>query len=545
MTDSFLTRVKRFHGTSRELLLDGLAGVIAATLDLRDYLARHAHLPNLRREGVMAVTAGVAVLMAMGFSFVTLQSAQSSLLPTDTDAPQLAVALTPPSSTAPVARETETAATKTDSATEPQIASLAAPRTEASADAIAGTPPDNAPLALPDTGSDVTLETDEARLPVETTVTVAKGDTFGRILEKANIVREDRVQAFTALRKVFDPRDLRAGQKLTLVHEAPQDDATPVSLQAISFSPAPAKTIRVERSSDAEGFAAKKEEAEQHRMLVRARGAIESSLSQAAADGGIPAQVMAEFIFAYSFDVDFQRDIRKGDSFELMYEMFQTEDGTVVRYGRVLFAAMTLSGDEKAMYRFTNDLGFTDYYDAKGRSVRKALMRTPINGARITSGFGKRKHPILGYSKMHKGIDFGAVTGTPILAAGNGVVERARWVNGYGKYVRIRHNGTYSTAYAHMSAWAKGVKEGTRVKQGQVIGYVGTTGRSTGPHLHFEILKNGVQVNPLKVRLPSGTALAGKELKTFESQRQRVDTQLAALAPSGEPVRATEVASAK
>jgi murein DD-endopeptidase MepM/ murein hydrolase activator NlpD len=187
-----------------------------------------------------------------------------------------------------------------------------------------------------------------------------------------------------------------------------------------------------------------------------------------------------------------------------------------------------LSGKTITLYRFkTNDDGITDYYDEKGQSVRKSLMRTPIDGARLTSGFGKRKHPVLGYTKMHRGVDFGARTGTPIMAAGNGVVEFAARNGGYGNYVRIRHNNSYKTAYAHMSKYGKGIRKGTQVKQGQIIGYVGTTGRSTGPHLHYEVHKNGTQINPLSVKLPAGRKLEGKMLTAFNATKENIRREVA------------------
>jgi murein DD-endopeptidase MepM/ murein hydrolase activator NlpD len=263
------------------------------------------------------------------------------------------------------------------------------------------------------------------------------------------------------------------------------------------------------------------------RHLVRAEGKIESSLYKAAIDVGIPASILGALINVFAFDIDFQREIRKGDRFAAMFESLQNKDGRVVDHGEVLLAEMTVQGKLRRFYRFKDKNGFVDYYDEKGRSVRKALLRTPIDGARISSGFGKRRHPVLGYSKMHKGTDFAARRGTPIYAAGDGVIEFSGRNGSFGNYVRIRHNDTYKTAYAHMSRIDKRARKGKRIRQRQIIGYVGTTGRSTGPHLHFEVLKKNRQVNPLSVKLPTGKTLAGKDLKRFKTARSHIENQYA------------------
>ncbi|TFG47962.1 MAG: M23 family metallopeptidase, partial [Gemmatimonadales bacterium] len=236
-----------------------------------------------------------------------------------------------------------------------------------------------------------------------------------------------------------------------------------------------------------------------------------------------PNPVLIELIRIFSFDVDFQRDIQPGDRFEVLYDALLETDGSLAKTGEVLYAALTLSGQRLELYGFTPKSGFADFFDTKGQSVRKTLMRTPIDGARLSSGFGMRKHPILRYTRMHRGTDFAAPSGTPIYAAGDGTVEIAGRKGAYGKYVRLRHNSTYQTAYAHMSRFAKGTRSGARVRQGQVIGYVGTTGRSTGPHLHYEVLVNGKQVNPSKIKLASGEKLKGADLAAFEFRRAEID----------------------
>ena len=253
-----------------------------------------------------------------------------------------------------------------------------------------------------------------------------------------------------------------------------------------------------------------------NRELRRASGIIQNSLYKTAEAMGLPTEVLIKLIRIFSYDVDFQRDIRKGDEFEALYEVYTDEDGEMVKGSALLYASMTLSGTKLPLFKYALTDGFTDYFDEDGQSARKALMRTPIDGARLTSSYGKRKHPTLGYSKMHRGVDFGAPKGTPVFAAGDGIIEEATRNGAYGKYVRLRHGTKYQTAYAHLSKFAKGIQRGKRVRQGQTIGYVGSTGRSTGPHLHYEVLVNRKQVNPLGVKLPTGLFLDGDELVKFK-----------------------------
>jgi murein DD-endopeptidase MepM/ murein hydrolase activator NlpD len=237
---------------------------------------------------------------------------------------------------------------------------------------------------------------------------------------------------------------------------------------------------------------------------------------------------LAKLIQIFSFDIDFQRDIQSGDQFAIMYEELSDEYGKKLGAGKILIAEMKLSGKPIRLYKYKSAKGDTDYYNAKGQSARKSLTLTPIDGARISSGYGRRRHPILGYTKMHRGVDFAAPRGTPVYAGGRGIIEVAGRNGAYGRYIRIRHNSTYKTAYAHLKGFARGIRKGRRVKQGQVIGYVGTTGRSTGPHLHYEILKNGRQMNPRRLNLPSGQKLRGKELARFQAARTILDMRHAA-----------------
>ena len=230
---------------------------------------------------------------------------------------------------------------------------------------------------------------------------------------------------------------------------------------------------------------------------------LQSHYFQMVLKNGVSPDILVKIISLFSFDLDFQRDIRKKDRFQIMYEVFEDENKKVVETGEILFANLKLSGQDNGLYYFDKE-GSEGHYDKNGKSVKKALMKTPINGARLSSPFGMRKHPIDGYNKMHRGTDFAAPTGTPIMASGDGVVKKAGWCGGGGNCVKIRHNSTYQTIYAHMSKFARGIKAGVRVKQGQTIGYVGSTGKSTGPHLHYEVIVNGKKVNSQKLKLPSG-----------------------------------------
>ena len=348
-----------------------------------------------------------------------------------------------------------------------------------------------------------------------------EGDTLMDKLVGMGVAQGQAHEAITALSEVFNPRHIRPGQDMdVLIHDG--------SLYGMILHTAPGERVDLALADD--GYAARLVELPLIGSMQAARGVIETSLYGAAIDAGVPPAVLADMIRAYSFDVDFQREIQPGDSFALLYEEFLDEDGNAVRYGAPTYAALRVSGATLPIYRYTPESGFADYFNDKGESVRKALLRTPIDGAVITSGFGMRDHPLLGYSRMHKGVDFGAASGTPIMAAGDGVIDFIGRNNGYGNYIRIRHNDTYSTAYAHMQGFASGLGQGSRVRQGQIIGYVGTTGMSTGPHLHYEVLVRNDQINPLDVKLPSGEKLTGTELAAFLEVRDSLDRQYAELA---------------
>ena len=245
------------------------------------------------------------------------------------------------------------------------------------------------------------------------------------------------------------------------------------------------------------------------------------SLYKSAVDKKIPPNIIIEFARVYGFQVDFQRDIRKHDSFQIMYEVFIDDNGKEIEAGEILFSNLSLSGEDNSLYYF-DVKGSEGHYDKNGKSVRKALMKTPINGARLSSPFGMRKHPIDGFNKMHRGTDFAAPMGTPIMASGDGLIKKAGWCGGGGNCVVIKHNSTYKTVYAHMSKFASGIRAGVRVKQGQTIGYVGSTGKSTGPHLHYEVIVNGKKINSQTLKLPSGKVLKGEERKVFETKKNQI-----------------------
>lgn len=357
-------------------------------------------------------------------------------------------------------------------------------------------------------------------------VAVRRGDTLMDILLSLGLQRAEAHEAVSALSGVFDPRALKPGQEITFTF-APGDQGTLVGAWLAA---------RVDRdvglSREPGGrFTALQRDRELTLEPARAAGMVRSSLYEAGLTAGVPAQIMVEMIRAFSFDVDFQREIQPGDAFEIVFDRYRDETGRIVKEGALRHASLLLSGRRIAIYQYHDRDGIADYYNERGESVRKALLKTPIDGARLTSGFGSRLHPILGYSAFHKGVDFGAASGTPIQAAGDGVVEMAGWHGGYGNYVRVKHNGEYSTAYAHLSRYAQGVREGARVKQGQIIGYVGSTGRSTGPHLHYEVLRRGAQINPMGVKFPTGRRLEGHELVAFKRLRGEVDRLLTMATP--------------
>jgi murein DD-endopeptidase MepM/ murein hydrolase activator NlpD len=357
--------------------------------------------------------------------------------------------------------------------------------------------------------------------PASKNLTIAAGDTLTTLLVRAGVSSDDSERAIRAMRDHIRPSDLRPGQVLQL--DLADADA-PYQFNRLALAVDPIKTVEVTRGWGGLMTAAVHEKPLKSEITANV-AVIKSSLYGAAAAAGIPNAVTAEAIKVFGHQIDFQRDIHPGDKLEIMYDRKVTDDGYVAGNGGMVFARLYANGRQMTVYRFDQKDGTSEYFDEKGHSARKALLRTPMDGGRVTSGFGMRKHPILGYSKMHKGVDFGAPTGTPIFAAGDGTVEMAGRNGAYGHYVRLKHNTRLSTAYAHLSRYASGLRPGKKVKQGQVIGYVGTTGRSTGPHLHYEILLNGGQVNPQSVKMPTMTILTGQDLKNFKTMVDRLNRE--------------------
>ena len=350
------------------------------------------------------------------------------------------------------------------------------------------------------------------------TVSVKSGDTLMTVLSGAGVSKEQAAQLIFHLRKVYDVRNLPIGQIIHIILSKDQ-------LTKVSFSP----SFDFEIVASLQKNKSFKVENKRIQLAIEdkiVKGTITHSLYQTAVDQKLPSNTLIELIRIFSFDVDFQREVQRGDRFSLLFDVYRNRKNKVVHNGTIKWASMTLSGKKFEYAAYKNKNGFTDYYDRKGKSVKKTLMRTPIDGARLSSRYGKRRHPILGYSKMHKGVDFAAPKGAPIMAAGDGIIEYIGRNGAYGKYIRIRHNSVYKTAYAHLSRFRKGLRKRHRVKQGSTIGYVGSTGRSTGPHLHYEVIKHGRQTNPMSVRLPAGDKLKGDELMGLKQSWVELDKRL-------------------
>jgi len=346
---------------------------------------------------------------------------------------------------------------------------------------------------------------------------IKSGETFDKILSSYSIEKEEIRIIKESLLKRFNINKLNTNQKIQIIL-----DQTNNKIKEFVFQISNTEKIYLSKKSEESKFNEKIITIKLDKIIIYKENIILQSLYKAATDQKIPPNTIIEFARIYGFQVDFQRDIRKEDKFQIMYEVFIDKDNKVVETGEILFANLNLSGQDNSLYYFDKD-SVEGHYDKNGKSVQKALMKTPINGARLSSSFGMRKHPIDGFNKMHKGTDFAAPKGTPIMASGNGIIKKAGWCGGGGNCVKIKHNSTYETVYAHMSKFARGIKKGVRVKQGQTIGYVGSTGKSTGPHLHYEVIVNGKKVNSQKLKLPSGKVLKGKNRKLFETTKIKFD----------------------
>ena len=357
----------------------------------------------------------------------------------------------------------------------------------------------------------------------EINYTIRNNDSIGKILKKNNI-KENEINNIVEKLKEKKLSSIYTGRELKLILK--KNDEKLNSMINLIFPVSNTNSVEVRKIKD--NFIVKENIVKLYKKEVVIKSEIKNNLYTSAINSGIEPNIIVEFARIFGFEVDFQRDIRKGDWFEILYEKFEDDNSKVRDTGKIIYASMYVNKEEINLYNF-NYKNIEEYYDIRGKSITKSLMKTPINGARLSSSFGMRKHPILGYNKMHRGTDFAAPSGTPIMASGSGTVTRARWCGGGGNCVKIKHNSTYETIYAHMKAFAKGIKEGRKVKQGQIIGYVGSTGLSTGPHLHYEVHVNGKKVNSQKLKLPSGKILKGEERKQFELERIKIDLKLSEL----------------
>ena len=346
---------------------------------------------------------------------------------------------------------------------------------------------------------------------------ISDGETFDNILSNYLIEKEEINKIKKKLENKINLNKLNTNQKIQFTL-----DQSKKVVDEFIFQVSNTKKIFLTRNFQTNEFDQKNLIAKLSKGFIYKENTILQSLYKSASDQKIPPNIILEFARIYGFQVDFQRDIRKRDRFQIMFEVYKDENNKVQETGNILFANLNLSGENNPLYYFDKE-GSEGHYDKSGKSVKKALMKTPINGARLSSPFGMRKHPIDGFNKMHRGTDFAAPLGTPIMASGDGVVKKAGWCGGGGNCIVIKHNSTYQTVYAHMSKFAPGIRSGIRVKQGQTIGFVGSTGKSTGPHLHYEVIVNGKKINSQKLKLPSGKILKGEERKLFETRRIKLD----------------------
>ena len=348
---------------------------------------------------------------------------------------------------------------------------------------------------------------------------VKEGDNYESIINSIGVSNAEKKVFLETIKKNQTIKILRPNQKIYF--KIDKKDKPKIIEFIIEVSKK--KEIYFVRNIENKNFNSKTIEKNLKKIITYKESKITNSLYQSAINLKIRPNIIIEFARLYGFQVDFQRDIWKDDSFQIIYEEFLNENGEIIETGNIIFANLNLKNEDLKLYRHEYEKNKIDYFDENGKSMKKTLMKTPINGARLSSSFGKRKHPILGFTKMHTGTDFAAPMGTPIMASGDGLVVRARWCGGGGNCVKIKHNRVYQTVYAHMSKFARGIKKGARVKQGQIIGYVGSTGLSTGPHLHYEVIENGKKINSQKLKLPSGKVLKGNQRKIFEVNKIKID----------------------
>jgi len=345
------------------------------------------------------------------------------------------------------------------------------------------------------------------------------GDTHQNIINKLDVDKNEKNLILETIKKEKTLKVLKINQKFSFKF----DNLSKTKVIEFIIETDKKNEIIFIKSSVKNTFTSKKIKKNFKKRLAYKETVIINSLYNSAIDLGIKPNIIIEFARLYGFEVDFQRDIWKNDSFQIIYEEFVNDKNKIVDTGEIIFANLNLQDSDLQLYKYEYEKDKIDYFDENGKSIKKTLMKTPINGARLSSSYGKRKHPILGYTKMHTGTDFAAPSGTPIMASGDGKVTKAGWCGGGGNCVKIKHNKTYQTVYAHMSKFGRGIKRGVKVKQGQIIGYVGSTGLSTGPHLHYEVIENGKKINSQKLRLPSGKILKGEERKKFEVSKIKID----------------------
>ena len=346
---------------------------------------------------------------------------------------------------------------------------------------------------------------------------ISEGETFDNILSQYLINKNEIQNIKVKLSKIINLNKLNTNQKIYLTINQSSN-----TIKDFIFQISNKERVLLTKNEQEDGFDQEILLTKLDKKIIYQENIILQSLYKSASDKKIPANTIIEFARIYGFQIDFQRDIKKNDRFQIMYEVFTDEKNKIIESGNILFANLILSREDNSLYYFDKEES-AGHYDKNGKSIQKALMKTPINGARLSSPFGMRKHPIDGFNKMHQGTDFAAPMGTPIMASGSGVIKKAGWCGGGGNCVVIKHNSTYETIYAHMSKFAQGIRKGVRVKQSQIIGYVGSTGKSTGPHLHYEVIVNGKKVNSQKLKLPSGKILKGEERKVFETNKIKLD----------------------
>ncbi len=372
----------------------------------------------------------------------------------------------------------------------------------------------------------IVSEAETERMPIphdgKYTIDVKSGDTLLNILTEMGVEYKHANDVFVSIRKVFNPRDLRVGQKIEI--ETSTIDGAYL-IKSLTSTLRTGQHLNVARNENGT-YSARIDKDELIEEVKSVYGQINGTLSSSMNKNGVPSRIVANFIHIFSPGVDFRRDIKRGDKYEIIYKNYLTPDGTIVKNGNIVYASLTMGKNKKELYRFKDASGMVDYYDTKGATIKKNLLsRRPMahQSSRISSYFGRRRHPIYKDIRTHWGVDYPAPKGSLVYAAGNGIVEVAQYRNGYGNYIRIKHNGEYSTAYGHLNGYARGIRPGVRVKQGQIIGYVGSSGRSTGPHLHYEVICRGQRVNPLTIKATANNNLSGRNLANFKHQINKIN----------------------